>query len=119
LKVGIHVLGHLAETSDQAAEEFFPGYARAFTKIGWERGWPPVTRSQFDALRTSTGALFVGDANVVAGKILSVSEALGGLDRLSLQMSIGALPHSVALRSIDLVGREVIPRVRQRAANPA
>lgn len=112
LKVGIHVLGHIAETTEQAAEEFFPGYARAFTAIGKERGWPPTTRLQFDALRTPDGALFVGDPATVAQKILSVREALGGLDRLTLQMSIAALPHARALRAIELLGREVMPLVR-------
>jgi probable LLM family oxidoreductase len=112
LKVGIHVLGHIAGTTEQAAEDFFPGYARAFTEIGKERGWPPTTRLQFDALRTPDGALFVGDPATVAKKILSVREALGGLDRLTLQMSIAALPHVKALRAIELLGREVIPLVR-------
>ena len=51
LKVGIHSLGYVAETSSKAADEFFPGYAKSFTEIGKERGWPPVTRAQFDALR--------------------------------------------------------------------
>lgn len=111
LKVGVHCLGHIAETTDQAAEEFFPGYARAFTEIGRERGWAPVTRRQFDALRTPDGALFIGDPGTVAAKIRSVSESLGGLDRLTLQMSIAALPHAVAMHAIELLGREVIPAV--------
>lgn len=111
LRVGIHVLGHIAETTTQAADEFFPGYARAFTAIGRERGWPPTTRDQFDALRTPEGALFVGDPDFVAAKMRAVQETLGGVDRLTLQMSIAALPHETALRAITLLGREVIPRV--------
>ena len=112
LRVGIHVLGHIAETTEKAADEFYPGYARAFTKIGEERGWPPTTRRQFDALRTPTGALFIGDPPTVVEKIRSVSEALGGLDRLTLQMSIAALAHETSLRAIELLGKEVIPALK-------
>src|SRR5271155_1546384 len=79
LKVGIHALGYVADTDRQAADEFFPGYARSFTEIGKERGWPPITRRQFEALLEPEGALLVGDPRTVAGKILSVSEALGGI----------------------------------------
>lgn len=114
LKVGIHVLGHIADTTEQAADEFFPGYARAFTKIGQERGWPPTTRLQFDSLRTPEGALFIGDAATVAEKIQSVSKSLGGLDRLTLQMSIAALSHDKELRAIELLGRDVIKRVNSQ-----
>lgn len=112
LKVGIHVLGHIADTTEQAAEDFFPGYARAFTEIGKERGWPPTTRYQFDSLRAPEGALFIGDPATVARKIQTVSKALGGLDRVTLQMSIAALPHAKELRAIELLGREVIPLTR-------
>ena len=63
LKVGIHAIGYVADTTEQAADEFFPGYADAFTKIGKERGWPPTTRAHYDALRGPTGALIVGDAD--------------------------------------------------------
>lgn len=114
LKVGIHCLGHIAETDDQAADDFFPGYARTFTEIGRERGWPPTTRLQFDALRGPSGALFVGDAETVARKILAVSEALGGLSRMTMQMSVAALPHRKALSAIELLGKEVIPRVKRQ-----
>src|SRR6202789_2614957 len=68
LKVGIHALGYVADTDQQAADDFFPGYAEAFTKIGKERGWGPVTRSQFEALRRPTGALIVSDSETVAAK---------------------------------------------------
>ncbi len=112
--MGIHCLGYMAGTTEEAADDFFPGYARAFTEIGKERGWPPTTRLQFDALRGPTGALFVGDAETVAAKILSVSEALGGLSRLTLQMSVAALPHARALRAIEILGGKVIPIVRQK-----
>ena len=113
LKVGIHALGYVAASTDQAANEFFPGYAQSFTEIGKERGWPPVTRAQFDALRGPTGALLVGDAETVARKILSVSKALGGIDRLTFQMSVAALPHALALHAIKMIGTQVIPILRK------
>src|SRR5580698_1957635 len=79
LKVGIHSLGYVAETDAVAANDFFPGYAKSFSDIGKERGWPPVTRSHFDALLGPTGALIVGDPESVAEKILRVNNSLGGL----------------------------------------
>jgi len=112
LKVGVHALGYVADTTEQAAEDFFPGYARAFTEIGKERGWPPTTRRQFDALMAPGGALLIGDPETVAEKLLAVSESLGGLSRLSLQMSIAALPHAKALHAIELLGSKVAPIVR-------
>ncbi len=114
LKVGIHALGYVAETNEQAADEFFPGYAAAFTKIGRERGWPPVTRRQFDALLGPTGALIVGDPETVAEKMLTVNEALGGLARLDFQMSVANLAHGKLMKGIELLGAEVAPRVRER-----
>jgi probable LLM family oxidoreductase len=112
LKVGIHALGFVAETDEQAAADFFPGYAKAFTEIGRERGWPPVTRPQFDALRGPTGALIVGDPDSAARKVLAYSKSLGGISRLSFQMSVASLPHEKMLRSIELIGSKVAPSVR-------
>ncbi len=114
LKVGIHALGYVAETDAQAADDYFPGYARMFTEIGIERGWPPVTRDHFDALLGPTGALLVGNPRTVAEKIRHIHESLGGIDRINLQMSPGTLPHATALRGIELLGKEVIPLLRQR-----
>ena len=88
LKVGVHSLGYVADTTEKAADEFFPGYARSFTEIGKERGWPPTTRAQFDAGRGPKGTLLVGDAETVAKKILTVSDDLGGISRMSFQMSV-------------------------------
>ena len=113
LKVGIHALGYVAETDRQAADDFFPGYAAAFTRIGRERGWPPVTRGQFDALRSPTGALMVGDAETVAAKVLAMSESLGGIDRIGFQMSVAALPHAKLLRATELIGTKVAPAIRK------
>src|SRR5471032_1755893 len=79
LTVGIHSIGFLADTTESAADDFYPGYAHTMTQIGKERGWPPTNRAQFDAVRGPTGALLVGDAETVAKKILYVNGALGGI----------------------------------------
>src|ERR1700739_3958395 len=91
LKVGIHSLGYVADSSRRAENEFSPGYAQSFTEIGRERGWPPTTRAHFDAQLGPTGALLVGDPETVAEKILRVNESLGGISRLTFQMSVAAL----------------------------
>jgi probable LLM family oxidoreductase len=116
LKVGIHSLGYVADTTAQAADEFFPGYARAFTAIGKERGWPPTTRRQFDALRSPTGALIIGDPETAAEKILRLNEDLGGISRLTFQMSIATLPHAKLMRAIEILGTQVAPIVRSKLA---
>jgi probable LLM family oxidoreductase len=117
LKVGIHSLGYVAENTAKAADDFFPGYARSFSEIGKERGWPPVTRAQFDALLGPTGALIVGDPETVAEKILGVNESLGGISRLTFQMSVAALPHTKLMRAIELLGTRVAPLVRTALAS--
>lgn len=112
LQVGVHALGYVADTMEQAVEEFFPGYAHAFTKLGQERGWPPVTRAHFNALIGRHGALLVGGPVEVAQKILEHSAALGGISRISLQMDVAALPHTKLLHSIQLLGHNVAPVLR-------
>ncbi len=116
LKVGIHSIGYLADTDEQAADEFFPGYADTFTKIGKERGWPPTTRAHFEALRGPKGALLVGDAETITEKILAVSEALGGIARMSLQMSVATLSHAKLMRATEILGTRVVPMVRRAEA---
>jgi probable LLM family oxidoreductase len=117
LKVGIHSLGYVAENAAKAADDFFPGYARSFSEIGKERGWPPVTRAHFDALLGPTGALIVGDPEIVAEKILRLNESLGGISRLTFQMSVAALPHTKLMRAIELLGMRVAPLVRTELAS--
>jgi probable LLM family oxidoreductase len=114
LIVGLHAIGFLGNTTQEAADDFYPGYAHTFTEIGKERGWPPTTRTQFDALRGPTGALLIGDAETVAQKILYVNEALGGLSRFTFQMGVSALPHQKMLRSIEILGTRVAPMVRKQ-----
>ena len=112
LKVGIHALGYVAETDEQAAEDFFPGYAAEFTKIGRERGWPPVTRRQFDALTQPTGALIVGGPETVAAKVKHYHDSLGGIARMDFQMSVSGLNRENMLKTIRLLGGKVAPLVR-------
>ena len=113
LVVGLHSIGFLGDTTQQAADDFYPGYAQTFTEIGKERGWPPTTRAQFDAVRGPTGALLVGDAETVAAKILYVNEALGGISRITFQMGVSTLPHPKMLRAIEILGTRVLPIVRK------
>lgn len=89
----------------------------SFSEIGKERGWPPVTRAQFDALLGPTGALIVGDPETVAEKILRVNESLGGISRLTFQMSVADLPHAKLMRAIELLGTRVAPLVRTALAS--
>jgi probable LLM family oxidoreductase len=114
LVVGLHAIGFLGDTTQEAADDFYPGYAHAFTEIGKERGWPSATRAQFDALRGPTGALIIGDPEKVAEKILYMNEALGGLSRITFQMGVSALPHEKMLRSIELLGTGVATIVRKQ-----
>src|SRR5580698_7300917 len=114
LIVGLHSIGFLGDTTQDAADDFYPGYAHTFTEIGKERGWPPATRAQFDALRGPTGALLIGDAETIAEKILYVNAVLGGLSRITFQMGVSALPHEKMLRSIELLGTRVAPSVRKQ-----
>ena len=107
LKVGLHSLGYVAPTRQQAIDDFFPGYAETFTRIGKERGWPPVTPAKFEAQIGPLGALLVGSPEQVATKILQHSDALGGITRLSFQMDNAALPQKKLLQSIELIGSRV------------
>jgi probable LLM family oxidoreductase len=113
LKVGLHSLGFLGDTTLQAADDFYPGYQVSFSNIGKERGWPPTTRAQFDATRGPTGALLIGDAETVVEKILRTNEALGGIARLDFQMTVATLPHAKMLHAIEILGTKVAPAVRK------
>ncbi|HMH21172.1 MAG TPA: LLM class flavin-dependent oxidoreductase [Puia sp.] len=113
LKVGLHSLGYVGKTTEEAVDDFYPGYAAGMTKIGKERGWPPMTRASFEAQRGPRGALLVGGPEEVAEKILRHSEALGGISRLTFQMDSASLPHDVLMKSIELIGNTVAPIVRK------
>jgi probable LLM family oxidoreductase len=116
LKVGIHSIGYVAETTQQAANDFFPGYARTFTGIGKERGWRPVTRAAFDAQRGPNGALIIGDPEEVVDKIVRHSKALGGISRITFQMNPGSLSQDKLMRAIELIGTRVAPALRKELA---
>jgi probable LLM family oxidoreductase len=113
LRVGVHSLGFTGDTMAQAADDFFPGYAHMFTEIGKERGWPPTTRRQYDAARSPGGALMIGDPETVAEKILYINEVLGGIDRITFQMTNLMLPHAKMLHAIELLGTRVAPLVHK------
>jgi len=109
LKVGLHSPGFVADTTDKAISEYYPGYAELWTKLGRERGWPPVTKGQFDQLIGPRGVLVVGSPEQVAEKLLRHSESLGGVDRFTFQMDNAGLNHKQLIQSIDLIGSKVIP----------
>jgi probable LLM family oxidoreductase len=112
LPIAINSHAHLAPDGAQAADELFPSYAASMSRIGRERGWPPMVRQQFEAGRTARGALFVGSPQEVADKIVAQHE-LFGHQRFMAHLGMGGLPHAQVLQAIELLGREVAPRVRE------
>lgn len=115
LQLSINSHTYISDTSQKARDEFYPPYAAVMNRIGRERGWPPSSREQFDASTGKTGALLVGSPQEVIEKILFEYE-LFGHTRFLAQMSIGALPHSLALKSIELLATKVAPEVRKHLA---
>ena len=113
LQVGLHSLGYVAKNKEMAVKDYYKGYAKSFTKIGKERGWPPVTRAHFDGQVGPTGAIVIGGPEEVAEKIVRHSKALGGISRFTFQLDNAGLSHEQLIKSIELIGREVIPRVRE------
>jgi probable LLM family oxidoreductase len=113
--MSINSHGFIAETSQAAADEAFPAYAAMMDRIGRERGWPPMSRQDFDVTRTVRGANFVGSPQEVIEKILFQHEIFGH-ERFLMQMSVGTLPHASVMRSIELLGTEVAPVVRRELA---
>jgi probable LLM family oxidoreductase len=110
--LAVHSPGHIADSDEQAREELWPHYLAFHTRIGRERGWPPMTRAQFDASAGPEGALFAGSPETVAAKIADVVTTLG-LARFDMKYSNGTLPHSKMMRSIELYGTKVVPLVRK------
>jgi probable LLM family oxidoreductase len=115
LKVGLHSPGFVGENDDKAVADYYPGYAELWTKLGRERGWPPVTKNQFDSLIGPSGVLVVGGPERVAEKLIRHSEALGGVDRFTFQMDNAGLTHSQLMKSIELIGTKVIPLVKSKS----
>jgi probable LLM family oxidoreductase len=117
LKVGVHALGYLAPTAKAAADDFWPGYLRAFSSVGKERGWSPPTRAQFDAQLTPDGALLIGTPEEIVAKVVRHSEALGGISRITFMMNAATLPHAKLMTAIDLLGERVAPALRKELAS--
>jgi probable LLM family oxidoreductase len=113
LKVGVHSLGYVAENTQEAVDDFYPGYARTMTEIGKERGWPRMTRTSFDSQRGPQGALLVGGPDEVVEKIFRHSKALGGISRITFMMNPAALPHAKLMRATELIGTRVAPALRE------
>src|ERR671916_420284 len=113
LKVGVHSLGYVAESTQEAADDFFPGYAHTMTEIGKERGWPKMTRASFDAQRGPQGALLVGSPDEVSEKIIRHSKALGGISRITFMMNPASLPHAKLMRATKLIGTRIAPVLRE------
>src|SRR4051812_3938358 len=114
LPIGVHSPGHIAETDEQASEELFPHYKAMRDRIGRERGWPPMGVDEFRQ-EIEHGSLYVGSPDTVAQKIAATADALD-IDRFDLKYSAGPLPHAAMLRSIELYGTQVIPKVRELLA---
>lgn len=117
MKVGINSHCYVAETAQQAADEFFPFYAESMTRIGRERGWPPTTRQHFEDMRSPKGSLLVGSPSQVVDKIL-FEHSIFKHDRFLAQMDVGAVPHLKLMKSIELLGTRVVPEVK-KALSPA
>lgn len=113
LKVGLHSLGYVANTMQEIIDDYYPGYAETFTRIGRERGWPPVKREYFDAQMSPLGSMLVGNPEQVAAKIIRHSESLGGISRITFQMDNAGLSHEKLMQSIELIGKKVVPLVNR------
>lgn len=112
LKIAIHAMGFLGETDDDAREAFYPGWARVMNQIGAERGFPPASKAQFEALCGPDGAFLVGSPKTVRDKIIAADATMGGISRIMFQMSTAALETEHMQKSITLLGAEVAPTVR-------
>ncbi len=111
LDVALHSIGYVVNTMQEVIDDYYPGYAETFTKIGKERGWPPMRREHFDEQLGPLGSLLIGSPEDVAAKILRHSEALGGISRVTFQMDNAGLSHEKLTKSIKLIGKRVAPLV--------
>ena len=111
LHVGLHVFGFVGDSLQSASDTIYPGWHKMFTSASRERGFAPPTRAQFDATSGPDGAFFMGDPDTVVAKLRRVSQQLGGVERVSLQMTNPLLAHKDLLRGIELLGTQVVPQV--------
>jgi probable LLM family oxidoreductase len=109
--LAVHAHGYVADSDEQAADEYYNAYAVAMTQLGRERGWGPMTRPQFEMMRSPEGSLVLGEVETVAAKIIRMREVLG-IDRFMLHISVGSLPHEQVLHAIELLGTKVAPLVK-------
>ena len=115
LIVGLHSMGYVGETTEEAVNTFFPSFSAAMSEgVAKERGWPAMTRARFDAQNGPLGAYLVGSPEEVAEKILRHSEALGGISRVTFMMDAANLPHEKLMQSIELIGKKVSPLVNKK-----
>jgi probable LLM family oxidoreductase len=119
LKVGVHSPGYVASTTQEAIDDFFPGFASAISSVAKERGWRPVTRADLESQRTPESALLVGNVEEVVEKIVRHSEALGGISRVTFQMNAASLPHAKLMQAIEVIGTRVAPALRERLGDGA
>ncbi|MFB0843990.1 LLM class flavin-dependent oxidoreductase [Paenibacillus oleatilyticus] len=115
LRVGSHSIGFVAEDTELAADTFFPSTQAGMNKLGKERGWAYYDRSSFDAARRFEGALYVGDPETVAQKIIHLRKHVG-ITRFMMYVPLSTMPHDLVMRAIELLGTEVAPRVREEIA---
>jgi alkanesulfonate monooxygenase SsuD/methylene tetrahydromethanopterin reductase-like flavin-dependent oxidoreductase (luciferase family) len=115
LPIAVHSPGYVAKTDDQARQELWPYFKEVRDRIGASRGWPPMTRAQFDQEASADGSLYVGSAETVATKIARTVASLD-IDRFDLKYSSGRLPHQKLMRHIELYGTQVVPLVRELLA---
>jgi len=113
LNVGIHSLGYVAESNPEAVDDFFPGYVHSMNEIGKERGWPPITRRDFEAQLGPNGALLIGNPEEVTEKIIRHSQVLGGISRFTFMMNPASLPHEKLMRATELIGSRIAPALHK------
>ena len=111
-RVGVHMHAFFGENGKQVAEEYYPLYSAQMNRVGRQRGWPPYQKSQYDMGRTMNGHLIIGDASEAIDKILHYQE-LFGLTRFSAHMDVGGPPHALMMKSIEIFGDKIAPKVRE------
>lgn len=116
LRVGLHTVGFVAPTSTEAADIFYPGWAQMMSVVGRERGWSPPTRRDFDVMRSDKGTFLIGAPNEVAANLMRANDILGGLSRVTFQMSTASTDHDAMTAAITLLGETVAPDIRSATA---
>lgn len=111
-QVGVHMHAFFGDESKQTAEEYYPIYSAQMDRVGRSRGWPPYQKQQYDTGRSKNGALIIGDANEAVDKILQMQEIFG-LTRFSAHMDVGGPSHVTLMKSIEIFGTKIAPKVRE------